>query len=438
MSRLYYIIKWFLLTRYRCYFLNSREKLAKWHDKQAQHIVRYAVKHSLFYENYYQGLNLKNWQNLPLINKQTFIDKFDQINTVNIDHQTAYATAIQAEQTRDFNPMINHITVGLSSGTSGSRSIFLVNEEERFSWAGAVLAKMLPKPFSRQRIAFFLRANSNIYTSIKNSFIQFEFYDLLTDLELQIKKLNEFNPTILIAPASMLKMIAKAKHENALLIQPIKIISVAEVLEPADKKYIEKQFNQLVHQIYQATEGFLATTCHYGTLHLNEDLIIFQKEYLDKEQKKFTPIITDLYRKTQPIIRYQLNDILTEQDEPCPCGSIYTAIKQIDGRCDDLFYVLSTVDQTLKPLFPDFIRRAIITSTNENIEYDVIQTSPTHLQINLQCSKKEFCQVSENIEKNILSLFKQIDASTPTLTFGEYASPKKGVKLRRLVRKFPV
>ncbi len=66
-------------------------------------------------------------------------------------------------------------------------------------------------------------------------------------------------------------------------------------------------------------------------MHLNEDIVHIQKEYLDEQSRRFVPIITDFSRTSQPIIRYRLNDILTEADKPCLCGSPYTAIERIEA-----------------------------------------------------------------------------------------------------------
>ena len=439
MLSLFQIIKWYCLTCYSNYYFNSREKLLAWQNEKTKEIINFAVKNSKFYKEFYSTYTLNNWENLPTINKTILMENFSALNTAGIEFKTAYEIAIKAEESRDFTSKIGDVTVGLSSGTSGNRGLFLVNERERLAWAGAILAKMLPKSlFKKQRIAFFLRANSNIYTTLNSRLIQFDFYDLLNDVESYIKKLTQFQPTILVAPPSMLRILAEAKKQGKLSIKPIKIISVAEVLEPIDKEYIEKEFNQIVHQIYQATEGFLATTCQHGTLHLNEDIILVQKEYIDPAKRKFIPIITDLYRKTQPIIRYRLNDILTERQAPCPCGSIYTALEQIDGRCDDLFYIKPLKSEKLKPLFPDFIRRAIITSSPSILEYMVTQLSPLELQINLHCNRDSLSEVQNQIQQNISDLFEQTSAVCPTIKFGEFTPPEKGVKLRRILRKFSV
>ncbi|NKF33203.1 hypothetical protein HER21_43035, partial [Pseudomonas sp. BGM005] len=83
----------------------------------------------------------------------------------------------------------------------------------------------------------------------------------------------------------------------------------------------------------QCTEGFLAHTCERGVIHLNEDGVLVEREALDGE--RFTPIVTDLRRRAQPIVRYRLGDVLRERREPCPCGSALTAIERIEGREGD-------------------------------------------------------------------------------------------------------
>ncbi len=411
-----------------------------WQAKKSKSILNFALKNSSFYKEYY-GVYCKpsdDWESLPKLNKDVLMKNFDRLNTVGIDFKDAYKVAIKSEKTRDFRPKIKNITVGLSSGTTGNRGLFLVSENERLAWAGAVLAKMMPKTLvSKQKIAFFLRANSNMYSTLNAYFIKFRFFDLLEDIDSHIDRLNIFQPSILIAPPSMLKILAK-EMDHRLHISPIKIISVAEVLEPDDKAYIEKTFNLILHQIYQATEGFLAATCQYGTLHLNEDLIMIEKEYVDREKNKFIPVITDMFRKTQPIIRYRLNDILTEQKNSCLCGSPCTSIAQIDGRSDDLFYVKSLSDGKLKPLFHDYIRRAIITSSADILEYSVIQNDPANIHVNILTNGCAVAEIQKKIVENLNNLHIQLKAISPTVQFGKFSFPEKGAKLRRIIRNYPV
>ena len=287
---------------------------------------------------------------------------FTDINAYSISEKDALSVALKAEESRDFSPVFQttsgkEITVGLSSGTSGNRGIFLVSPEESALWAGYMLKRMLPRPYlARHSIAFFLRANSNLYTAVKSPLIRFEFYDLLETLDAHITRLNAQKPTILIAPAQVLQQLAQ--HPD-LTIRPQKIISVAEVLEPQVKTRIEQRFGTQVHQIYQCTEGFLAHTCAYGNLHLNEDMVYIEKDWIDRESGRFAPIITDFNRKSQPVIRYRLDDVLIANNAPCPCGSAFARISAIEGRCDDILDARTTGGEPYA-LYADFIRRAMI------------------------------------------------------------------------------
>ena len=418
----------------------SREELLRWQERQVREFLPEILSASPFYRRYYAGWDLQNWRDLPMIDKEMMMANFDQLNTVGIKKSEAFSVALEAEKTRDFSSRIGDITVGLSSGTSGNRGLFLVSPQERCKWAGNILAKALPQSLiRRQRIAFFLRANSNLYKTINSQRIQFIFFDLLTPLANHIERLNRYQPTILVAPASMLRLLAEASNADVLNIAPMKIISVAEVLDPLDEMYIRQVFGQIVHQFYQCTEGFLATTCAYGTLHLNEDIVAIQKEYLDREAGKFMPIITDFNRRTQPIIRYRLDDILTERQTPCPCGSVFTAIASIEGRRDDIFYLASSEGDRLVPVFPDFIRRGIIGASAEIREYTAVQTRIDAIELSLKVPPELTEEVRAQVRESLRSLFERLNCRVPDIYYQEYEiGTQHQKKLRRVRREFQV
>lgn len=314
----------------------------------------------------------------PILNKARFNEHFDQLNPHEITFDTAYQIAQRAEQSRDFSPTIDGVTVGLSSGTSGNRGIFLASEKERARWVALVLDRVIGFSFRRRKVAFFLRANSNLYQSGQSRLLAFHFFDLLDPIAANLARLEALQPTILIAQPSMLLEIASAIDAQKLHITPEKVISVAEVLTPEDQAWLSRVFGQTIHQVYQCTEGFLAHTCRLGTLHINEDFIHLEKRFLDDEQR-FHPILTDLLRTTQPIVRYELNDILLA-GPPCACGSTMQAIAQIEGRSDDMLVFTDVKGETVK-IFPDFFRRAIVSASPEIRDYALLQRSPQRLEL---------------------------------------------------------
>lgn len=435
------IVWYYLLTKYRMR-LSSRERLEQWRERRIQRHLRFVRSRSAFYKELWGGLSDSDWRQFPIIEKSEMMEHFNRLNTVGIDRDEAFALALQAEASRDFTPTIGSVTIGMSSGTSGSRGLFLVSGQERMAWAGTVLAKVLPRSLlHRERVAFFLRADSNLYGSVGSRRLQFRFYDLLDPLTEHVDRLNRQQPTIVAAPPSLLCALAEAVESGRLVIQPHRIISVAEVLDPLDCERIEWAFGQKVHQIYQCTEGFLAVTCSHGTLHINEDIVAVEKEYLDESLRKFVPIITDFSRKTQPIVRYRLNDILTERANPCPCGSPHMAIERIEGRCDDVFYLrgLSASDRELVPVFPDFISRAMISASTEVEEYKAVQHAPGVLEVSLKL-KQDKGSSTERIQHSILEslnrLWVRVNCTAPAVRFTELNRLPGIQKLRRIERKF--
>ncbi|MCM3439715.1 F390 synthetase-related protein [Metabacillus halosaccharovorans] len=428
------LLKQYLLSKHVRRF-SSREAIQVYQNKKIKKHLAFVLKHSPFYQNYYQNHQLE-WETLPVISKREMMDHFDELNTAGITKKEAFQLAAKAEKTRDFSPNIDNVSIGLSSGTSGNRGLFLVSEKESAMWAGEVLAKLLPGSLmDEHKIAFFLRANNNLYESTKSSKISFHFFDLVEDLKTHQNRLHELKPTIIIAPPSMLRMIAEWKGNNLIDITPGKIISVAEVLEDVDKTFIEEIFQQTLHQVYQATEGFLATTCSHGVLHMNEDIIAIQKEYLDKEKGIFVPIITDFTRRTQPLIRYRLNDVLIERKTPCPCGSHFLALERIDGRCDDIFHGVHEQTGKKHMLFPDFIRRAIMLSSDDILEYKVTQKELFLIDIKLKV-KNEKSVAEAMVIQELEKLWKENMLVLPKFTFTVYdllASDRKRKRIENVI-----
>jgi putative adenylate-forming enzyme len=369
---------WLLLSYWRTRRLRfgSRAALEAYQAQRMRAFLARLCAHSPYFKPFC-ALPLAQW---PTMDKALMIARFDSMNTASLVLDDAMAAALQAERSRDFKPAVNGITVGLSSGTSSQRAVFAVSEREKATWAGVMLAKALPAGlFSGQRVALFLRANSNLYEAVRTPWLQFAFFDLFQPFRQLMDALQVYRPSVVVAPAQVLRELALAKLAGSLAVTPLRVISVAEVLEPQDRVLIERAFGQ-VHEIYQATEGFLASTCERGVLHLNEEHVHVEPVWLDQQQRRFVPLITDFSRMTQPIVRYRLDDILVARAEPCPCGRVTRAIERIEGRCDDMLSLPGTDGQPV-PVFADLLARALAQALPADADYRLRQTDDTTLAL---------------------------------------------------------
>jgi len=372
-----------------------------WYKRLKISIYLKKIKRSPFYATY--SLVQSKFKKIPIINKKIFMKNFNSINTCGISFEKAFNLAVESEKTRDFSPMIGEISVGLSTGTSGNRGLFLLSDTERARWVAYMIDRVIGLSAKKRKVAFFLRANNKLYESSNSKFLSFNFFDIYKKIIVHIPRLELLNPNILIAQPSILMILAKKKNQCELNISPEKIVSVAEVLTTDDKHFIETAFKIKLTEVYQCTEGFLASSCSHGYLHFNEDFLIIEKKYLNKEKTKFHPIITDLLRTAQPIIRYELNDIISEK-KICKCGNKFLAIEKIEGRSDDIFQ-LKNDNLDLVNVFPDILRRTIVISSNDIEDYCLIQLDETKLGLFIKSdNKNSFLLAKSGLTKLLNSL----------------------------------
>lgn len=422
-------IRYFAETRWFKKF-KSTKKLHAFQEKKVIQHSAFLKENSPYFAKFPAITNMEEFQELPIMNKSVMMEHFNAMNTLGLDKEKALKIAIKSEKSRNFTPTYNGISVGLSSGTSGHRGLFLASDKERSAWAGAVLGKYLPtsKLFGH-RIAFFLRANNNLYESVNSRFITFRYFDIYKDMAKNLTELARYKPSIIVAPPSVLGVIADQLESGELSITPHKIISVAEVLNPIDEIRFKKVFDQdIIFQAYQCTEGFLAHTCQQGSLHLNEDIVYVEKEFLDA--KRFVPIITDFRRTSQPIIRYRLNDILVLSKKHCACGSAMTIIESIEGREDDIF-LFKNLSGDVVQVFSDMIGRCMLYVKNIK-DYRIVQTDYDKLFIYLDNTSSS---TKKEVQKEITGLARKMSFKKPKLEFSAYKLDLSR-KLKRIERQF--
>ena len=198
----YYLYYKYILPRSR--FLRDRKALNQWQGRKLGQHLAYVAGHSPLYRG------MRKLSSYPVIDKAFMMEHFDRLNTVGIKRREAEAFALRAERDRDFAPKLRGVTVGLSSGTSGHRGIFLVSDEEKVRWAGYVLAKFLPGSILESMdIAFFMRADSNLYQAVNSKRIRFHFFDIYRDMEEHIRRLEALQPRILVGQPSLLLMLGE-------------------------------------------------------------------------------------------------------------------------------------------------------------------------------------------------------------------------------------
>lgn len=333
---------------------------------------------------------------IPVITKKIFIENFNQLNTLKLNYKEGLDIGLGQERSRDFVDTNKDFSIILSSGTSGLRGVVITTPKEQIKWVVSLFAHLSWfSIFKSYKIAFFLRSNSAMYENVKQSSkIQFRYFDLAQDFSKNYEDLIKYDPSVLIAPPYILKEIIQLKNHDKNILSNVKIVvSVADVLEDSLLLELRKSFSCPIHQIYQATEGFLGSTCKFEKLHLNEDLLLVEKESIG-ESGRFSPILTDYFRETQIICRYKLDDILISNGL-CDCGSKKMYIEKIEGRSDEI------LDFDGVKIYPDFLRHIVQNNINQFKDFAIVKNGNL-LTVKIEGPRED--NIEEGISKDLNKL----------------------------------
>ncbi len=439
------ILGHYLTARRQFTAFASRVALESWKTARIRPHLLHVARRSPFYREWFADskngspATISSW---PHVDKRTVTLHLDRWLTQPVDLAAARRMASDAIETRHFvRSLPNNVTVGLSSGTTGPAAMFFVSSRERAAWAGMALARILRGfPLRRpQRIAFFLRANSPLYQAVGRGAVRFVYFDLQRPFACLLDELQTLAPTMIVAPPGMLRLLAAERAAGRLRVSPERIVAVAEVFDADDRAAVEAAFGVRAEEVYQASEGFLAATCPAGALHWNEDIVHVEREELGGG--RYFPVLTDFRRRLQPVVRYRLDDILTNEPDdapPCACGSIFRRIRRIEGRGDDGLRLPRLDGAGTGVLFPDFVRLGVARAAGNGLEdFRARQVDLRTLEISLRpeplCTGDQ-ADVLRRLEKALAADCVRSELRAPTCRWAPWpAECNDGRKRRRVI-----
>lgn len=230
--------------------------------------------------------------------------------------------------------------------------------------------------------------------------------DARTPLGDLVEALNTFRPEGLSTYPSMASLLAERQLTGELRIAPRTIFTSGEVRTPEMEERIVEAWNRTPFNNYGVTElcPSSAVECdrHMG-LHLFEDQILI--EVVDDDYRPVPPgepgsrlLVTNLFNRTQPLIRYELNDLVTVSPDPCPCGRPFPLLKSIEGRSDDVLELPARGGGTIKvhPL----VLRSPLAGIGALSEYRIVY-SASELRIEAVLANADGLQVCREIEMGL-------------------------------------
>jgi putative adenylate-forming enzyme len=337
----------------------SREQLRAHQRQRLLAMVRHAASNSPYYRERFAGIELSedlDLRSLPTLDKPTMLENFDQVVTdrrLTLAGVERHLEEIESVDSRTDPMIFGEYRAMASGGTSGRRGVFVYG---RADWletlAGVGLCWGSYLAFSprvpRRRVAAITadhplhmsgRWNRSLDVGV-HRFLRLDARAPLGDL---VEALNHFQPEGINTYPSIAGLLADRQLGGELAIAPRVLGTSGEVLTAETRERIVAAWGRSPFNYYGASEaGFMASECgHHAGLHVFEDQV--QLEVVDDDYRPVPEgepgtrlLLTNLFNRTQPLIRYELNDLVTVSPDPCPCGRPFPLLESIEGRSDDV------------------------------------------------------------------------------------------------------
>ena len=293
-------------------------------------LLRHAWHHSPFYRDLYSASGIEERdldsirpEDLPTVDKRLLMEHWDQVVT---DCRLGKDALFRwVEQVTD--PEVDYLdafVVYTSSGSSGSKGLFACSRRD-WQLQASAMASRLPEPVNdghgKTRAAFYMATHGHFSAVSGAARAARSVYErcllsLLEPDDVVVDRLNEFQPHQLHGYAGSIHRLAGLALAGTLRIAPRRIFVGGEPLTPAMERRIADAWAVPLYESYAAAESKFIAYRESG----QADMAVVDElnllEVLDDAGRPVTgpgtgrAVLTNLVNRTQPLIRYELGDVI--------------------------------------------------------------------------------------------------------------------------------
>lgn len=327
----------------------SPSQLREWQEQRLRSLYQRTWEHNPFYRNRWleHGLRADEIRSLSDIAKLPVVSKRD------FESDLAAHPPFGTYQ-GDFSA----IRVQASSGSSGNPKPFF---QTRNDWE--VITNLWSRRFYAQGVragdvfqvvftySLFIAGFTGTEGAMKlGALVIPAGSGAVTPSERQVRLLSEWGATVIAGtPSYVLHLADVAEGLGMDLKENFKMrigIHTAEPMTEAARRSIESRWGVKAYDNFGSVEtGAPTFECsEQNGYHINEDAYIF--EVLDRDtMMPVSPgedgvvVVTTLFKEAAPVVRYNLEDISSIVDDPCPCGRTFRRLMKIKGRASEMLKV---------------------------------------------------------------------------------------------------
>lgn len=376
--------------------------------------IDFAYKHSTFYKNSFDTVgfrageisSLEDLKKLPILEKEDLRKKTEDIRVGLYDKKS----------------LIPVFTSG-TTGTPLSVGFTHDDMQQRMAYLYRVLGRFGVKPFMRS-VRFsgrtlFPRAEKNKKfwrMNYASNQLLMSSYNLRTEnFDHYLKKLESFKPDFIDGYPSSVFILAR--YINSIgqqgIVKPKLIMTTAETLEAHQRIEIRKAFGGCaICNQYASSEGapFIAED-ELGDMIINTDTGVFEFVRPDtnipaKPGEIGELLVTSFSTHAYPLIRYRIGDTVDLGPRKWAKTMQMPVIGQILGRQEDILYTpfrgyVGRLDTVFKASPSTIVETQIVQTSPTSIQLNVVPDDETFQSHDLDVIKKELLERLGNVEIDV-------------------------------------
>ncbi|GAA3761565.1 phenylacetate--CoA ligase family protein [Flavobacterium ginsengiterrae] len=354
----------------------SEEEFAVFLENKKAEIVDFHLKNNSFYKKLAGNATAENWENLPILNKQNLQKPLEERLSKGYSKTNVY--------------------LNKTSGSSGTPFVFAKDKYShaltwasnimRFGWFGIDFNHSYQARFYGIPMDFIGYQKERFKDFLTHRF-RFPVFDLSDEvLEKFLKKFRSKKFDYINGYTSSIVLFAKFLEQKNIILKEIcptlkACFVTSEMLFETDKKLLEKQFGIPIVTEYGASElDLIAFENPKGEWQVNAETLFV--EILD-ENNKTVPhgtegkiVITSLFNKANPFIRYEIGDIGILDEKSTPQKPI---LKKLIGRTNDVAILPSGKKSPGLTFY--YVTKSIIEDDGNVKEFIIKQTKLDYFEI---------------------------------------------------------
>jgi len=348
----------FLRRRWRTHDRWSVEQIAAHQARALKKLRRLAYKRSDFYRQHHAGLFDAPLSELPPVTKADLMGHFDGAVTdasLRLGDLEEHLKSMVETGSDAGRPWRSRWWTAATGGTTGRKGIFVWNRSEWAAvlasyarandWAGIRVGVARPLRVAIVSSRTPTHQSAVVGASLRSRLIPTLRLDATSPLSETVAELNRFLPRVLVGYASALQALAAEQLAGRLAISPQAVMSASEVLSEHAAREITRAWGTAPFDVYAATEtAGIASPCTFHNSHVYEDLVVVEpvdENGLPVPQGTLGAriLVTVLFSRTLPLIRYEMSDRVGIGGRGCPCGRSFALLAGIEGRIEDVLYL---------------------------------------------------------------------------------------------------